>query len=227
VQVSDHLPDTLSNLVLNDLPRKYDLVSLPPYVYTTLPSTSSFRILELFSGEHNDEIAFRLHVEDWNAPPLYEAISYTWGTDDKICTFCDGHVLYVTPNLRDGLRRMRYIDRSRFLWADAACIDQGSEQHSLEERGHQVSNMRKIYEQASQVLVWLGEDDGEHAPIAIATMREIVSACCTKKNMTPAQLKDCDDIYSIALAARSEDISQDSPESWQSVAWFFSRPWYR
>lgn len=38
-------------------------------------------------------------------------------------------------------------------WVDAVCIDQKTD----EERGHQVSMMRNIYEGANEVSVWLGE----------------------------------------------------------------------
>ncbi len=74
----------------------------------------------------------------------------------KVPTICDGLRLEVTPNLRNGLRRMRYVDRSRYLWADAVCIDQTNKA----ELGHQVSNMRLIYHNATKVIVWLGEDEG-------------------------------------------------------------------
>jgi hypothetical protein len=39
-----------------------------------------------------------------------------------------------------------------FLWIDAICIDQ----NNLAERGHQVERMGRIYDCATEVLIWLG-----------------------------------------------------------------------
>lgn len=87
-----------------------------PYVYQPLPTTSASRILELLPGSGNEEISYLLHFADWNSPLHYEAISYAWGdTKIKVPTTCHGKSLEVTPNLRDGLRQMRYTGRSRYL----------------------------------------------------------------------------------------------------------------
>ena len=160
------------------------------YTYSPLPSASSFRILELFPGRYEDEVVFQLHVADWENPPSYEATSYVWGTDDKVAVNCGGRLLLVTPNLMAGLRHMRLEDDSRFLWADAACINQ----MDFEERGYQVSNMRTIYKNSIRVLVWLGEDENGQAQEAITAMREIASFCCAAMQLSLDQVKDSDDI---------------------------------
>ena len=51
---------------------------------------------------------------------------------------------------------MRLPYTSRHVWIDAICINQNDDI----ERGEQVQLMRKIYAQAEQVLVWLGEASG-------------------------------------------------------------------
>jgi hypothetical protein len=191
------------------------------YAYLSLPTTTSFRVLELLSGELVDEVTIRLRIEDWDKPPPYEAISYAWGTDEKVAVMCDGCILPVTPNLKDGLRRMRYTNHSRFLWADAACIDQTNNQ----ERGQQVSNMRKIYARATKVLVWLGEDPDLQGPTAIAAMHDLASACCKDRGWTFDQLKDCDDIYSMLRAVRGPKHLNITAADWHCICWFLSRPW--
>jgi hypothetical protein len=40
----------------------------------------------------------------------------------------------------------------RILWIDVICINQDN----LQKRGHQVRQMNKIYEEAEQVIIWLG-----------------------------------------------------------------------
>jgi hypothetical protein len=73
----------------------------------------------------------------------------------------------VTPNLYFALRRIRQSLPSwgcyPYLWIDAICINQ----EDLQERTNQVKMMGDIFENAFQVLVWLGEEevdtDGEIA----------------------------------------------------------------
>lgn len=50
------------------------------------------------------------------------------------------------------LLALRQTDEDRLLWIDAICIDQDNDK----EKGHQVGQMRQIYENAEQVLIWLG-----------------------------------------------------------------------
>jgi hypothetical protein len=52
------------------------------------------------------------------------------------------------------LKVVRLQQGSRLIWVDAVCINQ---QDDIE-RGEQVANMRKIYEQCVQVVVYLGPD---------------------------------------------------------------------
>ncbi|KAF2813822.1 HET-domain-containing protein, partial [Mytilinidion resinicola] len=114
---------------------------------------SSLRILELLPGRKDDELAFRLVVADWNNRPIYEAISYAWGSPaERVWTPHNGRYILVPQNLLDGLCQMCFPDQSRLIWADSICIDQNSEK----EKAVQISNMRRIYTRATRVLVWLG-----------------------------------------------------------------------
>ena len=44
-----------------------------------------------------------------------------------------------------------------FLWVDAICINQGEDRVAEAEKSHQIRMMRRIYENASHVLVWIGK----------------------------------------------------------------------
>lgn len=91
-----------------------------PYEYDPLPSKTSFRVLELLPGSRSDRIRCNLRLVDWENPPEYEALSYTWGdTTVQLPIQCGGKSLGVTTNLESGLRHLRYSDRPRLLWADA------------------------------------------------------------------------------------------------------------
>lgn len=126
------------------------------YKYSALPHQHSFRYLILLPGEKDDEICYRLTVSDMRKPPAYEAISYTWGDPNiKVPSFCDGKLLEITPSLQEGLRHLRYKSETRLLWADAVCINQ----ENIKEKNRQVMNMKRIYENATRVVVWLGLDE--------------------------------------------------------------------
>lgn len=94
--------------------------------------------------------------ECWRLPslPSYEAISYTWGdTSLKSDVLLNGHMISVTTNCMQALRRLRLATRPRLVWIDALCIDQ----NFLKERNHQIRLMNRIYRAASQVVIFLGE----------------------------------------------------------------------
>jgi hypothetical protein len=191
-----------------------------PYKYLALPSNSSFRILELFPGQRDSELTCRLHLEDWTQDPTYEALSYAWG-DSKIRfpIVCDGQSLEITANLRAGLNQLRQTDKSRFLWADAICIDQ----KNLQERGQQVSVMRQIYKNARNVVVWLGQDENDQAVEAAHFITHLADVLCGDIPGTSRGMKDIDDLYN--LTSNASLIQAEAP--WLAVAWYLSQPWFQ
>jgi hypothetical protein len=59
----------------------------------------------------------------------------------------------VTKNLHTALSHLRNFSLERIIWVDAICINQ----KNTEEKEQQIQLMAKIYNQATRVLVWLGE----------------------------------------------------------------------
>lgn len=140
------------------------------FVYDSLPATNGFfRYLILTAGCNNEPLACDIHtsrIDDVD----YEAISYVWGSEDQPETLlCCGRVMQITTNLYAALKRLRYADKDRVLWADSICIDQSN----LEEKGYQVSQMARIYRCASHVLICLDNDDGGHAARASIMLSRI------------------------------------------------------
>ncbi|RYP17588.1 hypothetical protein DL767_009991 [Monosporascus sp. MG133] len=130
------------------------------YKYKPLDlATDTIRLVCLLKGSFNDDIRCelwesRLHRDD--VP--YEALSYTWGGTEKSARiFLCGCIAQVTHNLYTALRYLRLERQDRILWIDAICIDQDNER----ERGHQVGQMRRIYQNAEKVLIWLGPGTNE------------------------------------------------------------------
>lgn len=113
------------------------------------------------------------------APP-YRAVSYVWGELlDMKTILIDGQEMEVSENLFDFLvrqqtSRVEVSQQGEWLWADQICIDQAC----MLERNHQVARMGEIFSEATQVLVWLGEDsETAHAIEVLASMPDIDDLC--------------------------------------------------
>jgi hypothetical protein len=124
--------------------------------YEPLPDNQGHvRLLSLLPGPGKQTVCCELGQVRLYDLPEYEAISYCWGDlTDKVTIECNSVRIAVTKSFHGALRNFRYAARPRILWADAICIDQNNSQ----EKTHQVQLMREIYQQASRVLVWLGEE---------------------------------------------------------------------
>lgn len=193
---------------------------LKPYRYSPLPSSFSFRVLELLPGRTGDELSCRLHIEEWTKKTNFEALSYAWGDPTiKIPIKCDGQRLEITSNLCAGLVELRQQDTSRFLWADAICVDQ----KNLVERGQQVSVMRQIYKSATQVIVWLGQDEYGQAVDAVQFIEHIADVLCKEMPGKARAMSSIDDLYEWT----NNDCLVSQNGSWLAVAWYFSRPWFQ
>jgi hypothetical protein len=112
------------------------------------------RLLTVAPGPWDSDILCELHHAPLNFRPEYEALSYTWGDQNKRRDiWIDGFRVSVTINLEVALRHLRYEREPRVLWADAVCINQ----QDNKEKSEQVQIMRDIYNSAHKVLAWTGE----------------------------------------------------------------------
>ena len=130
------------------------------YQYSSIDKgASEIRLMTLLPGGFGSKV--RITIRNIrlskSSKPVYEALSYTWGSvidRDYVYVQNDNgeKALAITSNLAEALRHLRYEDRPRVLWIDAICVDQ----NNTAERGHQVLRMADIYRQASRVVIWLG-----------------------------------------------------------------------
>lgn len=129
------------------------------YVHKPLRTPDAIRVLELLPGERHKNLSCRIIETRQSIPDIeFEALSYVWGKpifSSRLHEVESDTVLHITHNLYLALRALRYPDRSRYLWADAICINQSENA----EKSHQVKNMGSIYAMASMVVVWLGDGD--------------------------------------------------------------------
>ncbi|KAM3154952.1 hypothetical protein ABEW05_004586 [Botrytis cinerea] len=94
----------------------------------------------------DDPLHSHLDVISLESSPDFEALSYVWGstTPAKTITLGD-RLVTIGPNLDNALRNLRLL----------------AAPHDLDERASQVALMRRVYSDASTVLIWLGpEADG-------------------------------------------------------------------
>ena len=168
---------------------------LPPdlglYEYTTIDKEASeIRLMTILPDVFGSEVRITIqnHVFTESQIPVYEALSYAWGSNEKsvmihIEETGGDRMLAVTSNLAEALQYLRYEDRPRVLWIDAICVDQ----QNVPERGHQVSRMADIYRSANPVLIWLGPvfASSDVAMRALSALGSTVRVDWGTKELTP------------------------------------------
>jgi hypothetical protein len=133
-------------------------------MYSPLDATrKEIRLLHVHPGAWNDDVKCHLETVSLNDNPKFYAISYVWGDPNiTLPITIDGESLAITRNLCNGLQRLRKIDKTLVIFADAACINQSD----MNERSEQVQLMREIYSSAQEVFIWLGYGREQQAPVA-------------------------------------------------------------
>lgn len=165
----------------------------------------------------------------------YDALSYCWGdpkeprplrvssisnkksSDGKAVTDYEPHrdgTLLIQQNLHaflEGLRRRRY---NRFIWIDAICINQSSQ----EDKYNQIPLMRYVYEAAELVYVWLGEADAaeERAVLAMPTLNRDLRALSEGHKLNAT---DPSSFEKVGIPSPSEEI-------WRALSTIITRPWW-
>ncbi|VUC32824.1 unnamed protein product [Clonostachys rosea] len=110
-------------------------------------------------------ISASLTTQSLDDPAEYFALSYVWesgqylprssgkGTRRACHLLVDSAHVEVSRNLWLAIEQIRQDENPVRIWVDAVCINQTD----LDEKAWQISLMSRIYQQASQTLVWLGE----------------------------------------------------------------------
>jgi hypothetical protein len=127
------------------------------YEYTDLNTNlgQEIRLIAVMPGEPTDSLVCEIVHVNLAENPNYEAVSYTWATEEgdveKSCNISEiqGGKLRVTVNCESALRQLRNPGLKRLLWLDSLCINQTH----VDERNHQVALMDQIYSRASRVLI--------------------------------------------------------------------------
>ncbi|XXG95638.1 hypothetical protein Hte_001906 [Hypoxylon texense] len=187
------------------------------YQYSPLEeSRGEIRLLELHSGDFDDDINCSIRHAALASTLEFTALSYTWG-DPKIrkAILLGGEAFEVTVNLFDALRHLRSSQETRTLWVDAVCINQGD----VDERNKQVLRMRDIYTFANTVEVWLGLADDEDEA-AMALVRKL-----------GATVSDPEESLASGFYTEYEEAFLDvfeaaEPRDVRALGQLFKRPWW-
>ncbi|KAL8350354.1 hypothetical protein RB598_005596 [Gaeumannomyces tritici] len=173
--------DALPDAVQAQIKTAIDAMNTQPkhYQYEPLTGDRTIRILYLF--QHSPDQIGCTFIETPVDNPIepYIALSYTWGTTTTGAPPTDGVItsdddeLSVTPNLYAFLNKaVRSSDHplgERFFWIDQLCINQADD----DEKSAQVAMMGAVYQSADEVVVWLGDGDGETAA-GVGAIRRLV-----------------------------------------------------
>ena len=125
--------------------------------YPLTDNLRSIRILTLmpYKRSEDSEIRCKIGCESLKSEPVFEALSYCCGADEKQKKreiWVDEYKVKVLPNLYHALKQLRQSMAKRRLWTDAICIDQ----QNMDERKAQVSIIRDIFASAKRTIGWLG-----------------------------------------------------------------------
>ncbi|KAL1638031.1 hypothetical protein SLS58_009052 [Diplodia intermedia] len=171
--------------------------------------------------------------------PQYTALSYVWGDRNvTVPILLDQHELQVTANLDSALRHLA-LDCNRdsstelVLWVDAVCIDQANNS----ERSHQVSQMDKVYKEASQTIIWLGSPSAD-SDLAFDSLREMSRTADQKfyrliKSWSHFQFNERPPagsrgyVVQRALNVILEELCDRSYRKLNALASLFDRAWFR
>ncbi|KAI9740337.1 MAG: hypothetical protein M1834_004916 [Cirrosporium novae-zelandiae] len=179
----------------------------------SITEPGKIRLLTLHPANPNANIQISFRVVKLSKPDSeYDALSYTWG-DPKP----PGHKIFVqsnkkpqhlqylqpihiTENLYAALKHLRHKNEARSLWVDALCINQ---ERGNAEKGKQIEQMDKIFNNAKEVYVWLGQSD-ETSDMAMEFIREVASPSKFERLITKDE--NCD--------------------KWKALTKLMTRPWF-
>lgn len=185
------------------------------YQYEIIPSPANLeytRVLNLAPGGPSDSLSGTLSNMSVSNPLPFEALSYVWGRNPSSETItCDGKPIQITTSVAVALRHLRLATRYRAIWVDQVCINQ----KDLIERSQQVRHMNSIYQRASKVLVWLGEDPNGDSNKAFALIRSLAVISQDRLLLQQFQTKQLEG-----------DLDWFPPNYWVSLGELFKQPWF-
>ena len=155
----------------------------------------------------------------YNRSVKYAAVSYPWGEQEVSPRNCleirdDGDISYIriTAAVNNLLCNLRLPDGPRCLWIDAISLNQEDEI----EKAHQIPAMGSIYEEAHEVLIWLGPDTHMTSKLFLLFHKVIGLRQEASSSKIASQIS--------ALMRRY--LADDGRSGLGFLAEFFEQPWF-
>lgn len=178
---------------------------------------NQLRIIRLLpSAVYHSPVHCEFVVYDLDTPPEYSALSYCWGDIHWTQITVNGSWFDVSLRVSAALRRFRLRDDPVLIWVDAICINQ----QNTEEKSQQVQSMRRIYEKADEVVVWLGDGPDDECSSGLSLFYELAQAAsCPHSESLPCH--DC----TVKVATHLSDYFPNS-DAWEAFGIIFMDEWW-
>jgi Heterokaryon incompatibility protein (HET) len=169
-------------------------------LYADLPLESTqntIRLMRLQPGkDRSSPLIAELFVVSLDTNPQYAAISYCWGppTVTRRLT-CNNTMVDIRENLGLALANIRSISRLP-TWVDQICVNQAN----IPERTAQVALMKRIYSQAIETFVYLGEPDSDVSEEACRVLETLRIPVASKIDMESKE-NSCKQIFQTRATA--------------------------
>ncbi|KAK1749907.1 heterokaryon incompatibility protein-domain-containing protein [Echria macrotheca] len=196
------------------------------HIYTPI-KRDEIRLLILNPGSGDEPISCFLENYPVAKPKRFAALSYVWGIDTpetRRQILLDGCPVSVTANLYAFLSQHREDDLCSVLWVDAVCINQ----KDLAERASQIHLMKRVYESAEEIIIWLGESNAA-IDAAVDRMHDIYNTW-----WTPILKRTGSAHRSLATITDSDiehllrgSVADSGADVWRTgIQEIMSRPWW-
>jgi Heterokaryon incompatibility protein (HET) len=184
---------------------------------------NEIRLLVLNPGSREDPIeCFLEHYNVDHAKP-YQALSYVWGsTHDPKAIHVDGSPFTVTKNLGGFLLSFRTEHECFVLWIDAVCINQ----NDIEERNAQIQLMKRVYECADSVVIWLGSEILSTGPAVKHAEHLYRSLWLPRLEGEGSPERALSSLTAVDLSLLFGDNSDITKEVWEGIQDLLQRPWW-
>ena len=220
-----------------------DTEPLPRYRYEALPNPRSIRLLEITSHRLGSaKFIGKLHNTDLDQTDHlpYFALSYTWQLPDisdhavtrpvAPAIILDYQSLEIGSNLYDFLEQKLALpdepdepDSPYLMWIDAICINQDD----MAERSSQVAFMRRIYQLADYVVVWLGRHD-VHSRRAMSLIESLAAYARNDDSYLEIDIDGFNPRpLTEAKYMMNGTLQSLSVADWKQIHLFCSRTWFR
>lgn len=197
------------------------------FAYLNRLEAAEIRLLRVQPGGDDEILRCDLSVHNVaDVRGRYSALSYCWGsttlTEHIVCNHAG---LAITSSLYIALRQHRALGNTSPLWADAICINQ----EDIEEKNAQVRQMKRIYEQAEKVIIWIGEKRDDDVPglelcKQMAAHRENIEARIDAEIRSGVALLDRP--HANLPIEPPKGLPPFEDHSWTSMFLLISRPWF-